>query len=74
MKKMIVVMMVAALSVTGTFATPSVDAGSEGMTPKSCTIRIKGDFNGDKVDIYVTVEADNCAEAAGAMLRAYATK
>ena len=70
---MIVVMMVATLSVTGLFATP-VTSVSEDLSPKSCTIRIKGEYGGTPIDVYVTVEADNCAEAAGTLLKTYTAK
>jgi antitoxin component YwqK of YwqJK toxin-antitoxin module len=36
-----------------------------------CDIRIKGTYNGKKIDVTVTVEADNCAKAAGALLKEF---
>ena len=39
---------------------------------KKCDIRISGTYDGKKIDVTVTVEADNCAVAAGELLKAYA--
>jgi hypothetical protein len=61
------------LSVSALFASPAVPV-SEELTPKSCTIRIKGDYGGTPIDVYVTVEAENCAEAAGTLLKTYTAK
>ncbi|WP_075341799.1 hypothetical protein [Tenacibaculum agarivorans] len=36
---------------------------------KSCPVTIKGTYDGKEVDLVVTVEADDCAKAAGTMLK-----
>jgi hypothetical protein len=41
---------------------------------KECVIKIKGTYGGEQIDVNVTVEADNCAVAAGKMLKAFAKK
>ncbi|MBL7850815.1 MAG: hypothetical protein JNN04_07935 [Cyclobacteriaceae bacterium] len=70
MKKTIVVMMVAAFSVTGLLASPSVENGNSEMVPKLCTISIQGTYDNKQININVTVEAENCAVAAGQLLKA----
>ncbi len=42
--------------------------------PKVCTITIKGTYKGDPIDLVVTVEADNCAQAAADFLKRMASK
>ncbi|MCC1484422.1 hypothetical protein [Winogradskyella immobilis] len=37
---------------------------------EECNIKIKGTFNGKPIDVVVTVEADDCAVAAGKVLKA----
>lgn len=74
MKKMIVVVMVATMSVTALFATPPAIPAVEEEAPRSCTIRIRGEYGGTPIDVNVTVEAENCAEAAGALLKAFTKK
>jgi len=44
-----------------------LDTGS-----RSCSIRIKGTYDGKPIDVTVTVEADNCAVAAGQLLKEFA--
>lgn len=39
-----------------------------------CSIRIRGTYDGKAVDVMVTVEAENCAKAAGEVLKAFTTK
>jgi hypothetical protein len=41
---------------------------------KECDIKIKGTFDGKKIDLVVTVEADNCAVAAGDLLKTFTKK
>lgn len=69
MKKMIVVMMVATLSVTGLFATPVAESTKEELVPQ-CTINISGTYDNKQININITVEATNCAKAAGELLKA----
>lgn len=65
MKKIIVMMMVVALTTTGLMA-----GGSETLEPpKECKITIKGTYDGKVIDVNVTVQADNCAKAAGELLK-----
>ena len=45
---------------------------SENSEFKECRIRISGTYDGKKIDVTVTVEADNCATAAGDLLKAFA--
>lgn len=72
MKKMIVVMMVALFAAT---AAPSEANGTDNVITELqtddilCSIRIRGTYDGKPVDLTVTVEAENCAKAAGEMLR-----
>lgn len=70
MKKMIVVMMVATLSVTGLFATPSGESTMDEQVPQLCTINISGTYDKKEININVTIEAPNCAKAAGELLKA----
>jgi hypothetical protein len=71
MKKMIVAMMIVASTATGLFASGAElsDGMPEPLAP-TCTITIKGTYNGTAVDISVTVQADNCAKAAAEVLKA----
>ncbi len=41
-------------------------------TLKTCTIRINGTYDGKEIDVTITVEADNCAVAAGKLLKEFA--
>jgi hypothetical protein len=70
MKKMIVVMMVATMSVTGLFASPTVDFCPEELAPQLCTIKISGTYDKKEININITLEAQNCAKAAGELLKA----
>lgn len=38
---------------------------------KECPIKIKGTYDGKPIDITITVEAENCAVAAGALLKEF---
>lgn len=38
---------------------------------KECKIRISGTYNGKPLDVTITVEADNCAVAAGELLKSF---
>lgn len=68
-------MMVAVFAVTGLLAAPAVSEEKAAvLDDKTCTIRITGTYENKQIDVYVTVEAENCAEAAGSLLRAYAKK
>lgn len=71
MKKMIVMMMVVACTATGLFASP-VSSTTEAVVLEEapeCTITIKGTYDGKEVNLTVTLTADNCARAAGDLLR-----
>jgi hypothetical protein len=73
MKKMIFVVMVAVLATTGLFAHPDSSGYPDALSseaPLLCTIKIQGSYNNVPIDINVTVQADNCAKAAGELLRA----
>lgn len=74
MKKTIVVLMVAALSVTGLFASPVTEGNAEALMPLTCNIRISGTYDSKPIDINVTIQADNCAKAAGELLKAALAK
>lgn len=79
MKKMIVVMMFVACTASGLFANPtalSEDRRFETVEPLplTCTITIKGKYGDTPVDLTITVEADNCARAAGEFLKAFVAK
>jgi len=41
---------------------------------KESEIKIKGTFEGKKIDVVVTVEAENCAKAAGSLLKGFTEK
>jgi len=81
MKKIVVVFAVCLFSTVSLLAAPSVTVADkvdiEILTNnetefKECKIRISGTYDGKKIDVTVTVEADNCAVAAGELLKAYA--
>lgn len=84
MKKIMLLFAATLLSVSCLFAsvpTPAptgdnikveVISESEGEEFKECKIRIKGTYDGKEIDVTVTVEADNCAVAAGELLKAFA--
>lgn len=74
MKKTIVVLMVAALSVTGLFASPVTESNQNEWVPQTCNIRITGTFDSKEININVSLEADNCAKAAGELLKAALSK
>ncbi len=73
MKKTIVVLMVAALSVTGLFASPAPE-GQDELVPQTCNIRIAGTYDSKEINITVSIEAENCAKAAGELLKAALAK
>jgi hypothetical protein len=80
MKKMIVVMMVAVFA-SVTFSSPAKDVVDTNVVITEhrvddtlCNIRIRGTYDGKAVDVMVTVEAENCATAAGELLRAITAK
>lgn len=72
MKKVVVVVMVAVFAVTGLFAAPQLEA-SENEAP-TCYITIKGTYDGKEVNVTVSLEAPDCAEAAGKVLKATMAK
>lgn len=75
MKKMIVMMMVVACTATGLFASPvAVTEAMESNEAPECTITIKGTYDGKVVNLTITVQADNCARAAGDLLKQIVNK
>lgn len=77
MKKLII--FIAIVCTTNTFASnyltctnTIVDVKkSIDLNLKPCPIKIQGTYDGKKIDIIVTVEANNCAKAAGALLKEF---
>jgi hypothetical protein len=75
MKK--IVLLIAFILTTSFFASNQIEQNKKlyknGITTLfiPCDIRIKGTYNGKKIDVTVTVEADNCAKAAGALLKEF---
>jgi len=41
---------------------------------KECEIKIKGTFDGKKINVVVKVETENCAKAAGSLLKGFTEK
>lgn len=84
MKKLAFLFLVIVLSVSATWAAPASDITlsdavevvlpADEAAPKTCTITIKGTIGDKPIDIAVTVEADNCAQAAADFLKRYAAK
>jgi type 1 fimbria pilin len=80
MKKLVFLFAVCLFSTASLFATTSktqendikVEILSVNEDDKECNIRISGTYDGKKIDVTVTVEAENCAVAAGELLKAYA--
>lgn len=74
MKK--IILLIAVLFTTSTFAIDNgtlvdKDLAIESILDvKTCTIKIKGTFDGKKIDINITIDADDCATAAGKILKA----
>lgn len=73
------VLMVTVCAVTCAFAGPVGSSNAEvgqlaADEPPTCTITVKGTYDGKEINVTVTVEADNCARAAGDMLKAFAKK
>jgi len=80
MKK--IILLVAIVFATGTFASDNVvnlkttliSEVLNDLDLKECDIKIKGTYGGEKIDVTVTVEADNCAVAAGKLLKSFTKK
>jgi len=71
MKKFMVVMMLVAVTATGLFANASMTDErriSREEVP-TCHIVIKGSYDSKPIDVNVTIQADNCAKAAGQLLK-----
>lgn len=79
MKKMIALLMMTICSVAVLPSTAMDVADTKAATAETvvddllCNIRIKGSYDGRSVDVTVTVEAPNCAKAAGEVLKAFTT-
>ena len=74
MKKMILVMLFVTATVTGLFASPLAEGSTPAAVPQLCTIRISGTYDSKEININITVEAENCAKAAGELLKAALSK
>jgi hypothetical protein len=77
MKKLI--LLIAIVFTTSNFASNSVidnnkilaNEKSTEFDFKPCPIKIKGTYDGKEINITVTVEAENCAKAAGELLKEF---
>ena len=75
MKKLIFVVALSVCSMSVLFANTYGSSQYFAETPPpQCTITIKGSYDGKPIDVTVTVTADNCARAAGELLKSFAQK
>lgn len=80
MKKLAFLFLAGFLSLSTVWAAPDLSSVSgiqvfqTDLAPETCTITIKGTYDGKQIDVTVTVTADNCARAAGDLLKAFAKK
>lgn len=66
--------MLVTLVSTGLLANVTEDARFASDELPTCTVTIKGDIGGRPINVTTTFEAENCAKAAGEMLKAALAK